>query len=147
MVKNRVHDVEFEPTTKLRTACIVTTSPLEACESHLYPKSKGFSSLLLLLQLFRKYQQGAGCDNAAPPSPHIHLDKLRLVGDELGRLLSVRGRAGAAVVDVGHEVADLLAALVGDGDVIGGARVGPRLPTGGCRLCVAAKSANCSGCG
>ncbi len=69
-------------------------------------------------------EQRARRDHPALRVAGVHPEQLHLAGDELGRLLGVGGGAGAAAVDVGGDVVDFEAVLVGDGGVVGGARVG-----------------------
>ena len=54
----------------------------------------------------------------------IQSEQLHLRRDGIGRLFGVGGRAGATAVNVGGDVVDFFAVLVGDGGVVGGAGVG-----------------------
>mmetsp|Transcript_1710 Transcript_1710/g.3257 ORF Transcript_1710/g.3257 Transcript_1710/m.3257 type:complete len:285 (+) Transcript_1710:352-1206(+) len=69
-------------------------------------------------------EQRARRDHPALRVARVHAEQLHLTGDELRGLLGVGGGAGPAAVDVGGDVVDFEAVLVGDGGVVGGARVG-----------------------
>ena len=71
-------------------------------------------------------EHGTGGNDAALGSPHVHPEELELARYELGGLLGVGGGAGPAAVDVGGEVVDLLAVLVGHLRAAGGPGVGAK---------------------
>ena len=71
-------------------------------------------------------EHGTRGDDAALRSAHVHPEELELARYELGGLLGVGGGAGAAAVDVGGEVVDLLAVLVGHLRAAGGPGVGAK---------------------